>query len=65
MIFQQRIEIGRAPFDVVGHEHITESAYPVIGAFTLGTGKFGGIYTRVGARVTDKRAVYAPIFIKP
>jgi glutathionylspermidine synthase len=64
VIFQQRIEIGRAPFDVVGHKHIAESAYPVIGAFTLGTGQFGGIYTRVGARITDKRAVYVPTYVK-
>lgn len=65
VIFQQRIEIGQVPFRVIGDKTIMESAYPIIGAFVLGKDKFGGIYTRVGARVTDRRAIYAPTFVKP
>lgn len=64
VVFQQRIEIGRVPFHIIGNQSMEESAYPVVGAFVFGKGEFGGIYTRIGARVTDKRAVYAPVFVK-
>ncbi len=39
------------------------AAYPILGAFLIGN-DFGGIYTRLGDRITDRFAVVAPTFIE-
>lgn len=64
MVYQDYVDI--APVDISLHNSITryyQAAYPILGAFLVGD-HFGGLYTRLGAPVTNRYAVVAPTFVE-
>ncbi len=63
LVFQERVHIqqlGLDIYDAKGKHRVP--AFPVIGVFTAGD-RATGIYTRAGAGITGKEAVYLPAFI--
>lgn len=62
VVFQRRVEI--APVTMIRHSArgpVEFTGYPVLGAFVVGN-NYGGLYTRVGGRITDRYALYVPAF---
>lgn len=64
LVYQELVDIG--PVDITIHNTYarqSQVAYPILGAFLVGD-RFGGIYTRLGARITNRYAVVAPTFVE-
>lgn len=64
IVYQEPVDIY--PVNLTMHSTYAEyslAAYPILGAFLIGD-RFGGIYTRLGSRITDRYAVVAPTFIE-
>jgi len=64
LVYQELVDIG--PMDITirkTYEKQFQVAYPVLGAFLVGD-RFGGLYTRLGAQITDRYAVVAPTFVE-
>lgn len=64
LVYQDYVDI--APLDINLHNTWTsyfQAAYPILGAFLVG-GRFGGLYTRLGARITNRYAVVAPTLVE-
>ncbi|MDD3365606.1 MAG: hypothetical protein PHZ03_11550, partial [Syntrophomonas sp.] len=63
-VYQDLVDIG--PVDITIRSTYASQfqvAYPILGAFLVGD-QFGGLYTRLGARITDRYAVVAPTFVE-
>ncbi len=64
VVFQERVYLQQLGIDLYhGQGKSRVPAFPVLGVFTVGD-KAVGIYTRAGAGVTGKEAVYLPAFIR-
>ncbi|KNY26087.1 glutathionylspermidine synthase family protein [Pseudobacteroides cellulosolvens] len=62
-IFQEWVDLKTVQLNLHTTVYSAQnSVCPVIGTYML-SGKFGGIYTRGGSRVTDHNAVYIPTYI--
>ncbi|PKM76915.1 MAG: hypothetical protein CVU90_10075 [Firmicutes bacterium HGW-Firmicutes-15] len=64
LVYQELVDIG--PVDITIRNTYSSQfqvAYPILGAFLAGD-QFGGLYTRLGARITDRYAVVAPTFVE-
>lgn len=62
-VFQDRVHIQQLGLDVYHAQgEVRTPVFPVIGVYTVGS-RAAGIYTRAGARITCKEAVYLPTFI--
>ncbi|HWP96301.1 MAG TPA: glutathionylspermidine synthase family protein [Syntrophomonadaceae bacterium] len=64
MVYQDLVDIK--PIDISLYTSYNERfqvAYPILGTFLVGD-QFGGLYTRLGARITDRYAVVVPTFIE-
>ena len=64
VVCQERIEIMQAPVAVAtGGGWTREARYPIFGVFLAGS-EIAGVYTRAGARITGREAVYIPTLIR-
>lgn len=62
-VFQDRVYIQQLGLDIYkANGKCRIPVFPVIGVYTVGN-QAAGIYTRAGARITGKEAVYLPTFI--
>jgi glutathionylspermidine synthase len=61
-VFQEKVDVQSIALEI----HTTtggglEARYPVIGAYVTGS-SFAGLFVRAGARITDRRTVFLPVF---
>lgn len=63
-IFQKRVDIQSVQVDLYSTIKKRRTVqFPVIGGYVIGN-NFGGIYTRVGNKITNKCSYYLPTFVK-
>ncbi|MHB8170803.1 MAG: glutathionylspermidine synthase family protein [Thermincolia bacterium] len=64
VIFQERVYLQQLGIELHnGQGECRVPAFPVLGIYTVGD-KATGIYTRAGAGITGKEAVYLPTFVR-
>jgi len=64
LIYQEIVDIN--PMDITirsTYEKQFMAAYPILGAFLVGD-RFGGLYSRLGARITNRYSVVVPTFVE-
>src|SRR5262249_50344276 len=60
VVYQERLEVGRARVPVATERGWTcETRHLIFGVFITGN-EIAGLYTRAGARITGREAVYVP-----
>lgn len=63
-VFQERVDIQPVDINIYTTMSVNkEIRYPIIGSYVIGD-MFGGIFTRAGKRITDKRVVFIPTYFK-
>ena len=64
VVYQQRLDVARARVPVAaGGRWRREARHLIVGVF-LASGEIAGVYTRAGARITGREAVYVPTLVR-
>jgi len=64
VVYQERLDVARARIPVAtGRGWKRETRHLIFGVFLTG-GEIAGIYTRAGARITGREAVYVPTLVR-
>jgi glutathionylspermidine synthase len=64
VVYQETVEVYPIDLSVCStYNQRLRVAYPVLGAFLVGD-EFAGLYTRLGAKITDRYAVVCPTLVK-
>lgn len=64
MVYQELVDIKALDIEsYTSYSRNYQVVYPILGAFLVAD-RFAGLYTRLGARITDRYAVVGPTFIE-
>lgn len=64
LVYQEKVEVYPVDINLRStYDQRPRAAYPILGAFLVGD-EFGGLYTRLGAKITDRYAVVCPTLVK-
>lgn len=64
MVYQELVDIKALDMEsYTSYNRRYQVVYPILGAFLVAD-RFAGIYTRLGARITDRYAVVGPTFVE-